>query len=64
MHRNPARQLLRHFEDGSAAAAISDSERLGRRWGVHGTPACLVGQRLVSGLQPVSVFERLAATAG
>ena len=48
------------LEDGSAEAAVAEAERLGRRWGVHGTPAWLVGRRLISGLPRVSDFERIA----
>jgi predicted DsbA family dithiol-disulfide isomerase len=46
--------------DGSAAAAVREAELIGRRHGVRGTPAWLVGGRLISGLRPVAEFERLA----
>ena len=49
--------------DGSAAAAVAEAERLGRAWGVQGTPAWLVANRLISGLLPASEFERLAVLA-
>jgi predicted DsbA family dithiol-disulfide isomerase len=34
--------------DGSAAAAVSEAERIGLGHGVRGTPAWLVGQRLIT----------------
>jgi predicted DsbA family dithiol-disulfide isomerase len=46
--------------DGSALAAVNESEELGREHGVRGTPAWLIAQRLISGLLPASEFERLA----
>jgi predicted DsbA family dithiol-disulfide isomerase len=46
--------------DGSALAAVTEAEMLGRRYGVQGTPAWLVDQLLVSGLRPALEFERLA----
>jgi predicted DsbA family dithiol-disulfide isomerase len=46
--------------DGTAAAAVTAAERLGRSHGVRGTPAWLVGQQLVTGLQPTVAFDRLA----
>jgi predicted DsbA family dithiol-disulfide isomerase len=49
--------------DGSAAAAVGEAERLGRAWGVQGTPAWLVRRRLISGLLPVSEFQRVAEYA-
>lgn len=48
---------------GSAEAAVAEAERLGRTWGVRGTPAWLVAQRLIVGLQPASDFERIAEYA-
>ncbi|HEX6545915.1 MAG TPA: DsbA family protein [Bryobacteraceae bacterium] len=47
--------------DGTALGAVNESEALGRQHGVRGTPAWLIGQRLISGLLPASEFERLAA---
>jgi predicted DsbA family dithiol-disulfide isomerase len=49
--------------DGSAVAAVTEAERLGRAWGVQGTPAWLIAHRLISGLLPASEFERLARFA-
>jgi predicted DsbA family dithiol-disulfide isomerase len=49
--------------DGSAAAAVTQSEALGRKSGVEGTPAWLVGHQLVTGLRPAAEFERLAEYA-
>jgi predicted DsbA family dithiol-disulfide isomerase len=46
--------------DGSALAAVTEAEMLGRTCGVQGTPAWLVDQRLITGLQPAAEFERLA----
>jgi predicted DsbA family dithiol-disulfide isomerase len=46
--------------DGSAEEAVAEAETLGRTWGVRGTPAWLIAQRLTKGLQPASEFERLA----
>jgi predicted DsbA family dithiol-disulfide isomerase len=49
--------------DGSADAAVSDAESIGRKHGVKGTPAWLVGRRLISGLQRASEFEAIAQHA-
>jgi predicted DsbA family dithiol-disulfide isomerase len=49
--------------DGSAAEAVAEAETLGRTWGVRGTPAWLIAQRLITGLQSASEFERLADSA-
>lgn len=49
--------------DGSALTAVKEAEALGRRYGVQGTPAWLLAQRLISGLLPASDFERLAEAA-
>jgi predicted DsbA family dithiol-disulfide isomerase len=40
--------------DGSAFAAVKEAETIGRRYGVQGTPAWLVAQRLISGLLPTT----------
>jgi predicted DsbA family dithiol-disulfide isomerase len=50
--------------DGSAAQAVTEAETIGHRYGVQGTPAWLVAQRLIMGLQPAEDFERIAARAG
>ena len=49
--------------DGSALTAVKGSESLGRQYGVHGTPAWFLAGRLISGLLPVSDFERIAQAA-
>jgi predicted DsbA family dithiol-disulfide isomerase len=49
--------------DGTALTAVNESEALGRQHGVRGTPAWLIGRRLISGLLPASEFERLGAAA-
>jgi predicted DsbA family dithiol-disulfide isomerase len=46
--------------DDSAAAAVIETEMIGRKHGVQGTPAWLVGERLIAGLRPAAEFERLA----
>jgi predicted DsbA family dithiol-disulfide isomerase len=45
--------------DGSAPAAVSQAEWIGRQRGVDGTPAWLVDECLIVGLQPAADFERL-----
>jgi predicted DsbA family dithiol-disulfide isomerase len=49
--------------NGSAAAAVMDAEMLGCTYGVQGTPAWLVDQQLITGLQSAVEFERLAEQA-
>ncbi len=49
--------------DGSAAAAVMEAEMIGRKYGVQGTPAWLLTQRLITGLLPAAEFERLAQYA-
>ena len=46
--------------DDSAAAAVTEAEMIGRKYGVQGTPAWLLGERLIAGLRPAPEFERLA----
>lgn len=46
--------------DGSAYAGVDQAERAGHQHGVHGTPAWLLGGRLITGLQPTSEFQHLA----
>jgi predicted DsbA family dithiol-disulfide isomerase len=48
------------LEDGGAANFVVESEMIGRKYGVQGTPAWLLGQRLITGLRPTAEFERLA----
>jgi predicted DsbA family dithiol-disulfide isomerase len=54
------RALHAALTDGSAAEAVSEAEMLGRKYGVHGTPAWLLDRQLISGLRPAAEFERLA----
>ena len=49
--------------DGSAYAEVDRAEKVGRRYGVDGTPAWLLGGRLIAGLQPASEFQRVARDA-
>jgi len=49
--------------DGSALRSVKESESLGRQYGVGGTPAWFIAERLISGLLPASDFERLAEAA-
>lgn len=46
--------------NGTALAAVNESEALGRQNGVRGTSAWLIAARLICGLLPASEFERLA----
>ena len=49
--------------DGTAEAAVTEAETIARRYGVQGTPAWLLAQRLITGLRPAAEFERLAEHA-
>jgi predicted DsbA family dithiol-disulfide isomerase len=49
--------------NGSAEAAVDEAQALGRKYGVHGTPAWLLPQGLLSGLRGAADFERLAEQA-
>jgi predicted DsbA family dithiol-disulfide isomerase len=49
--------------DGSAYAQVDQAERAGQQYGVYGTPAWLLGARLVAGLLPASEFQRVARDA-
>jgi predicted DsbA family dithiol-disulfide isomerase len=46
--------------DDGAAAAVTEAEMIGRKYGVQGTPAWLLGERLITGVRPAAEFERLA----
>jgi predicted DsbA family dithiol-disulfide isomerase len=46
--------------DDGTAAAVTEAEMTGRKYGVQGTPAWLLGERLIAGLRPAAEFERLA----
>ena len=48
---------------GSAQEAVTESETIGRKYGVQGTPAWLLEQRLLVGLRPAVEFESLAEHA-
>ena len=49
--------------EGIADEAVAMAETVGRKYGVHGTPAWLLPQGMITGLQPASEFERLAEDA-
>ncbi len=49
--------------DGTAKAAVTEAETIARKYGVQGTPAWLLAQRLITGLRPAAEFERLAEHA-
>jgi predicted DsbA family dithiol-disulfide isomerase len=49
--------------DGSAYAEVDRAEKVGRQYGVDGTPAWLLGGRLIVGLQPASEFQRVGQDA-
>ncbi len=51
------------FADGTAVAGVMEAEMVGREYGVQGTPAWLLDQRLIIGLRPAAEFERLAEYA-
>ncbi len=55
--------LQQVWADGSGEMAISASEALAIKAGVRGTPAWLMAGQLVGGLQPLALFEQLAAVA-
>lgn len=47
----------------SAVGAVMEAEKIGRNYGVQGTPAWLLNQQLIIGLRSVAEFERLAEAA-
>lgn len=49
--------------DGSACAGVDQAEMAGSECGVYGTPAWLLGGRLLAGLLPESEFQRVAHDA-
>ena len=51
------------FADGSAIAAVAETETIARDYGVQGTPAWLLVHQLINGLLPAAEFERLAQDA-
>jgi predicted DsbA family dithiol-disulfide isomerase len=52
------------MQDGSAQDAVEKSERIARGFGVAGTPAWIIDGRLVSGLQPLRLFEQIGCRDG
>ncbi len=48
------------LEDGNAANFVVATEMIGRKYGVQGTPAWLLGQRLITGLRSTAEFDSLA----
>lgn len=58
-----AEVLRAALEDGSAQAALTEATSVGARAGVRATPTWLIAGEMVSGLQPVPVFEALARRA-
>jgi predicted DsbA family dithiol-disulfide isomerase len=49
--------------DGTGYAGVDQAQRAGRQHGIHGTPAWLLGGRLIVGLQPVPEFQRMTRDA-
>ena len=49
--------------DSSATAAVVEAETTAGKYGVEGTPAWLLAQRLITGLLPAADFKRLAEHA-
>jgi predicted DsbA family dithiol-disulfide isomerase len=47
------------FADGTAFGAVAEAELMGRRYGVHGTPAWWLNGRLIEGLVSAVEFERV-----
>ena len=46
--------------DGSAERFVTETEMIGQKRGVRGTPAWLLGRKLIMGLRPVLEFEQMA----
>ncbi|KAA2239066.1 hypothetical protein F0L74_22915 [Chitinophaga agrisoli] len=55
--------LQQVWADGNGEAAVSASEALAVNAGVRGTPAWFMAGQLIPGLQPLALFEQLAAAA-
>jgi predicted DsbA family dithiol-disulfide isomerase len=49
--------------DDSAVASVTETEMTGRKYGVQGTPAWLLGERLIAELHPAAEFEHFAEHA-
>jgi predicted DsbA family dithiol-disulfide isomerase len=49
--------------DGRAAADVIEAGMIGRKYGVQGTPAWLLGEQLIMGLRSAAEFERLSEYA-
>jgi hypothetical protein len=52
--------LCSALDDGSAERLVTETEMIGRKHGVQGTPSWLLNGRLIGGLRPAVEFERLA----
>jgi predicted DsbA family dithiol-disulfide isomerase len=52
------------FADDRAVAAVTETEMIGRKYGVQGTPAWLLGEQLITGLRPAAEFERTVVWEG
>ena len=48
------------LDDGSAERFVTETEMIGRKHGVQGTPSWFLNRRLIGGLRPAAEFERLA----
>ena len=48
------------LNDGSAQRLVRETEIIGRKYGVQGTPAWFLDQQVITGLRPAVDFERLA----
>jgi predicted DsbA family dithiol-disulfide isomerase len=53
-------EMRRALADESAYLLVNETEMLGRQAGVRGTPAWLVGGKLIAGLLPQNTFVQLA----
>jgi predicted DsbA family dithiol-disulfide isomerase len=51
------------LKNGRAGRLVTDAEMSGLEAGVQGTPAWLLGRRLITGLRPAAEFEGLAEQA-
>ena len=51
------------LEDGSAEQFVNETETIGRKHGVQGTPAWFLRHRLITGLRSKAMFEQLAEEA-
>jgi predicted DsbA family dithiol-disulfide isomerase len=51
------------LSDGTATELVAEAEKLGRQNGVHGTPAWLLNEQLITGLRSAAEFEWLPENA-